>query len=77
MSSRPRNPERTTSEVVFRIVLVLSATLAVLVLAVFPFQRPGTGSWVVSVLALCVQALLIAVAGVGLYLGWQPLRAFD
>ena len=69
--------ETSTSEVVFRLVLILSATLAVVVLATFPFQEPGTGSWAVSIVALGIQAVLIAVAAAGLYFGWQPLRAFD
>jgi hypothetical protein len=65
------------SETIFRFVLVITATLALLILLVFPFQQPGSGGRIVSIMALVVQGFLIFVAGAGLYFGWEPFRFLD
>lgn len=66
-----------TSEAVFRALLAIVLTLAIILLAMFPFQEPGSGSYVVSILALSVQGVLIAVCAAGLYFGWQPFDFID
>lgn len=65
------------SESAFRVLLVVSLTLAVITGATFPFQEPGTGSYVVSLISLTVQAFMILLAAAGLYFGWEPLHALD
>lgn len=65
------------SAAIFKALLAVTLTLAVLLLAVFPFQEPGSGSRVVSILALAVQAVTILVAGAGLYFGWRPFRFLE
>ena len=61
-----------TSESVFRALLAITLTLAIILLALFPFQEPGTGSYVVSILGLSIQGVLILVCVGGLYFGWEP-----
>lgn len=66
-----------TSEAVFRALLAITLTLAIVLLALFPFQEPGSGSRVVSILALAVQSAMILVATAGIYFGWKPFRFLD
>ena len=66
-----------TSEAVFRALLSITLTLAVLLLALFPFQEPGSGGYIISVLTLSVQVVLILVAAGGLYFGWEPFDFLD
>ena len=65
------------SAAIFKTVIVVTVSLAVLLLAVFPFQEPGTGPHVVSILAFAVQGVIIAIAAAGLYFGWRPFRFLD
>lgn len=65
------------SAAIFKTLLVVAVSLAALLLAVFPFQEPGTGAHVVSILAFAVQGIAIFVAAAGLYFGWRPFRFFD
>jgi hypothetical protein len=65
------------SEWIFRFVLVITTTLAVLTIVVFPFQQPGSGSWVVSIVTLVIQCFLILVAGAGIYFGWEPFQFLE
>lgn len=66
-----------TSEAVFRRSSRLPSTLAVILLALFPFQEPGSESRVISIMALSVQGVMIAIATAGLYFGWKPFEFLD
>ncbi|GAB3670562.1 hypothetical protein [Halopiger thermotolerans] len=66
-----------TSEAIFRALLAITLTLAVILLALFPFQEPGTGGYIMSVLTLSIQGVLILVAAAGLYFEWEPFSFID
>ncbi|WP_126664914.1 hypothetical protein [Haloterrigena salifodinae] len=66
-----------TSEAVFRALLSITLTLAIILLALFPFQEPGSAGRVVSILALSIQAVIIVIAATGLYFGWEPFKFLD
>ncbi|ELZ15435.1 hypothetical protein C477_17170 [Haloterrigena salina JCM 13891] len=66
-----------TSEAVFRALLSITLTLAVILLALFPFQEPGSEGRVISIMALSVQGVMILIAGAGLYFGWKPFGFLD
>ncbi|WP_222912841.1 hypothetical protein [Natrinema sp. SYSU A 869] len=66
-----------TSEAVFRALLSITLTLAIILLALFPFQEPGSEGRVVSILALAIQSVMILIATAGLYFGWEPFKFFD
>lgn len=66
-----------TSEAIFRGLLAITLTLAVLLLALFPFQEQGSAGYVISVLTLSIQGVLILVATAGLYFGWEPFSFLD
>ncbi|WP_408960343.1 hypothetical protein [Natrinema sp. 74] len=66
-----------TSEAVFRALLSITVTLAIVLLVFVPFQEPGSAGRVVSILALSIQAVMIVIATAGLYFGWEPFAFFD
>ncbi|KDE58900.1 hypothetical protein EL22_01600 [Halostagnicola sp. A56] len=66
-----------TSEAVFRVLLSISLTFAVILLALFPFQDPGSGSRSISILALAIQGGMMGIAVAGLYFEWQPFSFLD
>ena len=66
-----------TSEAVFRALLSITLTLAILLLVVVPYQEPGSAGRVVSILALAVQSIMIVIATAGLYFGWEPFKFLD
>ncbi|WP_135365524.1 hypothetical protein [Halosimplex halophilum] len=61
------------SEGIFRALLAVGLTLLVLTTGLFVLQEPGTADYVITVLALVVQAVIVLVAVAGLYLGVDPL----
>ncbi|NUB93369.1 hypothetical protein HT576_20425 [Haloterrigena sp. SYSU A121-1] len=66
-----------TSEAVFRALLSITLTLAIILLALFPFQEPGSAGRIVSILALGIQAVMIVIAAAGLYFDWEPFEFLD
>ncbi|WP_226482662.1 hypothetical protein [Natrinema amylolyticum] len=66
-----------TSEAVFRALLSITLTLAIILLALFPFQEPGSEGRVISIMALSVQGVMIVIATAGLYFGWKPFTFLD
>lgn len=64
--------EPSVSKAVFRVVFVVTATLAVILLALFPFQEPGSEGRIISIFSLAVQAVVCAIALAGLYFDWDP-----
>lgn len=66
-----------TSEAVFRALLSITLTLAIILLALFPFQEPGSEGRVISILALSVQGVMILIAVAGLYFGWKPFESLE
>lgn len=65
------------SKTVFRFLLVIVSFLALLTLFVFPFQTPGTGGYVITILTLAVQVVFILALAAALYFDWDPLREFE
>jgi len=65
------------SKVVFRFLLVIVSFLALLTLALLPFQQPGTKHYVVTVLTLAIQVTFILLLAAALYLDWDPFPEFE
>jgi hypothetical protein len=65
------------SKTVFRFLLVIVGFLTLLTLVLFPFQEPGTGSYVISVVTLVIQFAFLALLAIALYVDWRPLDALD
>lgn len=65
------------SKVVFKAMIAVSVTTAVLTAATLPFLERGGASWVVSVFTLGIAAVTFAIAALGLYVRWDPFRPFE
>lgn len=65
------------SKTVFRFLLVIVGFLTLLTLLLFPFQEPGTGSYVITVVTLVIQITFLALLALALYMDWTPLESFE
>lgn len=65
------------SKTVFRFLLVIMSFLALLTLLLFPFQEPGTESYVISVITLVVQVSFILFLVAALYFEWELLAPLE
>lgn len=65
------------SKAVFRFLLVIMSFFALLTLFVLPFQQPGTGRFVVTVLTLGIQIAFILFLAAALYFDWNPLPEIE
>lgn len=65
------------SKTVFRFLLVIVSFLALLTLALFPFQPPGSGGYVITIVTLIIQVVFIALLAAALYYDWDPLGGLE
>ncbi|WP_008524948.1 hypothetical protein [Halorhabdus tiamatea] len=65
------------SKTVFRFLLVIMTFLALVTGFLFLLQKPGTGSYVVSVLTLVTQLSFILFLVVALRRDWEPLESLE
>ncbi|NGM69143.1 hypothetical protein G6M89_09000 [Natronolimnobius sp. AArcel1] len=65
------------SGVVYKFMVAVSLTIAVLTVALLPFLEPGSSSWVIAIFTLGVTAISLAIAALGLYFRWDPFRPFE
>lgn len=65
------------SKTVFRFLLVIMTFLAMVTGFLFPFQEPGSGSYVATVLSLGLQVFFIGFLLAALYFEWEPLESLE
>jgi hypothetical protein len=57
-----------------RVVFGLNIVFVTLLAISFPALEPGTGSYVIAVLSLCIIALMLLLTGGLLFIGWSGFR---